>query len=592
MTSPPRVLCRLVVALLVGLLTLTACTGLPTDRSPRPGEAVLGQPRQLVQAQPDPPVPGASPQQVVRGFLLASVGFADGYEVARTHLTEGLSESWVPTDHVLVLDGEPDYEAVDEGEIEVSALARGELDGDGLLREFPAETTRAGSFSLTLVQGEWRIESFPEEFGLWLSASDFERQFRTASIGYGAGTQDVLVPDVRYFARDDGLPTALARGVLDPVPDYLAGAVVTAPDDQTELIAGSVPVDAASGVATVNLRAPGLGEDPEMMRLLWAQLVYALTQAGGVRSVDLQLNGTPVQVPGLRSPVASVTDLGYRDVDPAVEVAVLRVREELTPVDATNYALDNLSAARADDLDLPRPSVRWEALATNAGLDEFAAISRDHATLWRWRGDQEVSREEIGTDLSPPAFDRTGALWVAGQSATGPRVWVLDRGDPLDAVARRVQTPWLQAGTLVQDLRLAPDAQRGVVLLQDESSGRQSVGVVGVVRDRDGTALALTEPRPVARDLETVSTVAWATSTSLAVLGMAAQEEILTPYQVPLNGWIGELPAESSSQQLRAVPDGEGAELFLVTTDGKIFNRSGGGWYSYRNGDALIVPVG
>lgn len=585
-------LARVLAALVVALLTLAACTGLPTDRSPRPGEPVLGQPPQLVQAQPDPPQPGASPQQIVRGFLLASAGFADEHQVARTYLTDGLSETWVPTDHVLVLDGEPDYEAVDEGEIQASAPARGELDEDGQLRELPADTTRSGSFDLTQVEGQWRIETFPDDFGLWLSASDFERQFRTASIAYGGSAADVLVPDVRYFARDDGLPTALAKGVLEPVPDYLAGAVVSAVTEETELIAGAVPVDNGTGVATVNLRAPGLGEDTRAARLLWAQFVHALTQAGGVRAVDLQINGAPLALPDVSSPVASVGDLGYREADPVVEVALLRVRDELTPVDATNYALDNLSAARAAELDLPRPSMRWESLAAAADLSQFAAISSDHSTLWRWRDGQQVDRDEIGSDLSPPAFDRTGALWLGGRSVTGPRVWVLEGPDALDAVARRVSTPWLEEGTVVQDLRVAPYSNRAVLLLQEESSGRQQLGVAGIVRDRDGMALALNEPRLVAQTIETFRTVAWASSTSLAVLGTGPQEELATPHQVPLNGWTTALPAEPSSELLRAVPAGEGSELFLVTGQGRIFNRSGGGWYSYRNGDDLIVPAG
>lgn len=592
MTRPTGVPSRVLAALIASLLTLTACTGLPTDRSPRPGEPVLGQPRQVVQAQPDPPQPGASPQQIVRGFLLASTGFADEHQVARTYLTEGLSESWVPTEHVLILDGEPDYEGVNEGEIRVSAPARGELDEEGALQEFPEETTRSGSFSLVQVQGQWRIETFPDDFGLWLSASDFERQFRTASIAYGGSSADVLVPDVRYFARDDGLPTALAKGVLEPVPDYLAGAVVSAVTEDTELIAGAVPVPTGTGVATVNLLAPGLGEDTQMARLLWAQFVHALTQAGGVRAVALQINGQPLAVPGVRSPVASVAELGYQEAEPAVEVALLRVRDELTPVDATNYALDNVSTAQAEELDLPRPSTRWEALATDADLGQFAGISTDHSSLWRWRGGEEVDRDQIGRDLSPPAFDRSGDLWVGGRSATGPRIWVLGAMDPLGAVARRVPTPWLQEGTVVQDLRISPDNHRAVLLLQEESTGRQRLGVVGIVRDSDGTPLALTEPRPVAQTIERFSTVAWASSTSLAVLGTGAQEEIATPHQVPLNGWTEALPAEPSSRTLRAVAASEGSELFLVTGQGQIFNRSGGGWYSYRNGDDLVVPAG
>ncbi len=581
------------VVLLMGMLTLTACTGLPTDHSPRPGEAVLGQPRQLVQAQPDPPTPGATPQQIVRGFLRANVGLAEDHQVARSYLTEELGASWIPTDHVLVLDGASALEATGESEVRASVSARGELGDDGRLREYPTQSLpRSESFSLTRVQGQWRIDGFPDQFGLWLSASDFERQFRTVSVYYGSPDEGVLVPDVRYFPRDEGLPTALARAVLEPVPDYLGGAVVSAIAEETELLVGAVPVDPGTGVATVNLRAPGLGDDAPKAKLLWAQFVQTLTQAGGVRAVDVQVNGQPLVVSGVQDPVSSVTELGYRQADQAVEVAVLRARDELTPVDATNYALDDLSEARAAEIDLPRPPETWGELATDADLGEFAGISRDQSTLWQWRAGSEVTRSEIGTALTPPAYDRTGTLWVAGRSATGPRVWVLSSKEPLGAVARRVRTPWLEEGTTVQDLRVAPDSQRAMVLLRDDNTDEQQIGIVGIVRDGDRSPVALTVPRVVAPTIESIDTVAWASSTSLAVLGREAQEEIATPYQVPLNGWIVPLPVEDASQHLRAIPDGEGFELVLVTGAGEIFTRSGGGWYSYRNGDDLVVPVG
>ncbi len=595
MTTSHRALARwfVTVVLLLGTLTLTACTGLPTDHSPRPGEAVLGQPRQLVQAQPDPPTPGATPQQIVRGFLRANVGLAEDHQVARSYLTEELGASWIPTDHVLVLDGASALESTGEEQVRANVSARGELGDDGRLQEYPTQSlARSEAFSLTRVQGQWRINGFPDQFGLWLSASDFERQFRTVSVYYGSPGDDVLVPDVRYFARDEGLPTALARAVLEPLPDYLVGAVVSAAGEETELLAGAVPVDPGTGVATVNLKAPGLGEDAPMAKLLWAQLVQTLTQAGGVRAVDVQVNGQPLVVSGVQGPVSSVTELGYRASDQAVEVAVLRARDELTLVDATNYALDDLAEERAAEIDLPRPPETWEELATNVALGEFAGISRDRSTLWQWRAGNEVTRSEIGTALSPPAYDRTGTLWVAGRSPGGPRVWVLSSTDPLGAVARRVRTPWLEEGTTVQDLRVAPDAQRAVVLLRDDTTDEQQIGIVGIVRDGERSAVALTAPRVVASTIESVDTVAWASSTTLAVLGRKAQEEIATPYQVPLNGWVLPLPAEDASQHLRAIPDGEGFELVLVAGDGEIFTRSGGGWYSYRNGDDLVVPVG
>lgn len=580
-----------VAVLTVLVLVLTGCSGLPTDDAPRPGRPVLGQPLQIVQAQPDPPPVNATPTEIVRGFLQANVSFADSHEVARTYLTDELAASWMPADHVFIYDGDFELSTANDGVVEARASARADLDEHGRLAESPAETTRSERFALTRMAGQWRISEFPQQFGLWLSASDFERQFRTASIAYGSPVQNGWVPDVRWFPHE-GLPTALARAVLDPVPDHLEGAVATGVSNGMELIAGAVPVDTATGTATVNLRGPGLSDNLPRTRLLWAQFVETLTQAGGVRSVDLQLNGQPLRVPGIDGPVSSAAQLGYLPVAVSTELAVLRSRDDLVLVDPTEYDLRNAPASAARQIELPQVDLRWQGLATDATLQEFAAVSSDRSTLWRWRAGQEMERSEIGRELTPPSYDRTGSLFVAGRSAAGPQVWALPTSGPLDAVARRLRAPWLQEGMSLEAFEVSPDAQQAAVLISDDTSGERTLAITGVLRDAEGTPEALTEPRFAAQNLQAVREVAWPSSTSLVVLDQGSGDEVLTPYQVPLNGWVEPLPPEPGAEHLRAVLVDEGFELFLVTRAAEIFSREGSGWYSYRNGEDLVVPAG
>lgn len=578
--------------LAVLLAVLPACTGIPTDQVPRPGQPVLGAPRQDVQSLPEGPRVGASPEDIVLGFLQANASFADGHEIARAYLTQDLASSWVPTEHVLVHRGDRELVQADTGEVEVGVEARGVLGEDRRLRELPTGTRRSERFSLALVGGEWRIETFPEDFGLWLSEADFEQEFRAASIAYVSPVQDVLVPDVRWFPIEGGLPTALARALLQPLPDELDGAVRTAVPDGTELVGGAVPVDTATGIATVDLSGPGPSEDPELARMLWAQLTHTLTQAGGVQEVAVEINGQPLLVPGVQGPAAAAGELGYALPDLGVDVVLLRTGSELTRVDPGDFALRNLAPVPGDAPQLPQVPVRWTSPATNADLDEFAAVSGDGTVLWRWRDGSEVERSDIGVDLTAPHFDSTGSLWLAGRSATGPRIWAISTSAPLEEVARRVEADWLGAGQVIEALKVSADAQRAVVLLLEESTGEQTLGLTGIVRDREGNPLRLTEPRTIAPVLTSVQSLAWSSPTSLLVLGQRAEDEVDLPYEVSVDGWVQALRAETGAEEVRVLPTGQGPAPVLLTGEGGVFTREGAGWYAYRNADDLIVPLG
>jgi hypothetical protein len=159
-------------------------------------------------------------------------------------------------------------------------------------------------------------------------------------------------------------------------------------------------------------------------------------------------------------------------------------------------------------------------------------------------------------------------------------------------VARRIEVEWLGEDLVIEKLRVAPDGQRVVLEIWDPTSGTHELALSGVVRDSDGRPRALKEPRSVAGVLDTVSSLAWTSTTSLVVLGQRAEDDGPTPFQVPLGSWVTSVRAEPGAVQLRAAPQQEGYEMFLVTVAGEIFTLEGAGWFSYRNGDDLVIPAG
>lgn len=585
---------RTVIAALLAVLTLTACAGLPTSDTVEQGRPVLGQPQQGPQVLPDGPQRGAPPEQILSGFLLANVGFTDDHEVARSFLTEELATEWAPISQVVVYE---DVEVEREGQdsVVVTLAVRGTVDGSGYLTEEPAGTTRVERFGMTRIAGQWRIEDFPEGFGLWLATADFDRQYRTATINYLAQGSDVFVPDVRWFPRyplGSGLSTALTRAQLQRTPDYLRGAVRNALPDGVDLTANGVPVDPSTGTATVDLTGAVVTSSEEQQRQMWAQLTQTLLQAPGVSRVRLQSGGRTLEVPGIEDSLAEPASIGYSAATRSVDFGLLRVRDELTLINPRAYDLRDYVPAPDEELpELPDVPVRWTDLSADATAEDFAAVSVDRQTLWRWRNGIGVEFEGIGTELTAPHFDGAGGLWLAGRSASTPRVWHVDTEEALSgSVARPLEVDWLREGTQVLHFHVSPDDQRAVIHLRDPQTGKEELALTGVVRDREGNPTSLTAPRPIGRTIESVSQVEWVTPTTLVVLGRRAGDEVDTPYQLPIGAWVEALVPVQQAVLLRGVPNEEGFSLILLSDEGRLYTQEGNDWSTSRNGDDVVIP--
>jgi hypothetical protein len=198
----------------------------------------------------------------------------------------------------------------------------------------------------------------------------------------------------------------------------------------------------------------------------------------------------------------------------------------------------------------------------------------------------------IGAELTPPSYDRSGGLWVAGTSAAGPRVWVVDTGEPLArAVARPVEATWLDERLQVVHFEVSPDDTRALVHLRDRVTGRERLGLSGIVRDGDGVPSSLTAPLHLAPTITSVESVQWVSADRLVVLGQRQQDAVVTPLLVPLGGWVDAMPVVDQAIEVRAAPGQEGEDTLLVLNEqGRVYTPEGTTWQTYRNGDDLVVP--
>lgn len=583
----------MVTALAAGsVLALTACSvQLPTTPAPQPGLPVVVQTETEVERFLSEAQPGDGPAEIVSGFLRANVGFARDNDVARSFLTTDLASRWVPTSDVLIYDQTPTVTEADGGSVEVEVEVVGRIDAQGrLTQQTPREATR--TFALTEVEGESRISNFPEDFGLWLSRAEVERSFQATNLYYLNTQRGYFVPEVRWFADGEGLPTAVTRAQLAPLPEHLVGALRTAATDGLRLATPAVPVSSDSLVATVNLQGSTVTQDDTIAEELQSQLAHSLLELPGVTGIEVQVAGQPLQLPGQESPITATSELPFTDVERDVDLVLLRVGEELVPVDPTRYALRNLPEEEVADLELPQVELGWTGVAATADLGDVAAVSEDGLALWRWQDGDTHTNEGIGDALTDPAVDPQGAFWVAGvhRSSGTPRIWSVDRED-LEAVARPVEADWLRDDERVESLSVSPDGSRLLVVLHEEDEERNRVVLSGIIRDAAGEPLGLTAPAPVAPNLVDVTAAHWAGTGDVVLVGQRSGDPAPRAFSLRLGEWINPYGELLGLTDVVAVPRRTGAEAIAQTEDGGIYTPEGeAGWGSVRNADEVVVP--
>jgi hypothetical protein len=574
---------------------LSACGGLPTVSAVQQGSQV-GEPAvQPVRVQPDGPTAGATPDQIVRGFLRAGAGagFDDDHAIARSFFTLGVKDDWLPDSGVEVFgdDSSPKVELLTPTTVRVTASIVAQVDSVGRYRETPAGTTARATFGMQELVAGWRISLPQKGFGLWLSASDFDRIYRPFTIGYVSTTARTIVADRRWFPITPGLASTLARAQLAPVPNYLNGAAQTGIPVGTTLAVDAVPIQ--SGRAVVDLSAAALSADPDLRRAMWAQFVTTLMQVPSVTEVSLVVQGAGLDLPGIPNRVSVMGTLGYQsDSSVSAKTAILRAGTTLSRVspdqpsdqDPPRKAL--LPPASAG---LPKIPAGWVSLALSWDGQQIAGIGGDHGDLARWQGSRNFQLAEFGSQLTKPSFDSVNGLWVAGQVGGAARVWVIDTSlSPIEnAKPRQIPAPWLSKRTVVA-LRVASDNQRVALITSDRTGGNVQVVVAGIVRSANGAAVSLAaEPLRVGWTLTAATDLAWVDDSTLAVVGRVSPKQALGPQLVEIGGKVTALSPVAGA---RLVTNTGGVRGVVVITDrGTVLARAGNGWQQLQTGTDFLI---
>ncbi len=543
-------------AAVTAAVVLSACAGLPTSGPVNAGnEAGFVGPPPDVQFIPLGPQKGASPKQIVQGFIAAATSPDGDWAIARQFLTPAARGGWNPEAGVTIDDFvDRTYTTVGDTSVTLSLTQTASVDATGAY-----STTDAAPSPLpyTLAKGsdgQWRIAKAPD--GIVLDSDSFADVFTAYSVMYFDPTWTYLVPDVRWFALNP--VTRIAQAVATPPASWLAGAVVTAFPDEVKP-PPSVPV--VDGQAQVELGQKAAGQTVTVLDRMQTQLEASLATAG-VTAVAMTANGADLGAAAARTRTARVDSRALVDATSGFGFLTGTGIEPVT----------GLTAAIA-------------ALAPQAPSAIEVSPDRDMAAVRYASG--QVARVRAA-DGKAQVLDQRAGLVAPTVDGLG-YVWSVPAAHPADVVAYgadgravAVGGAWPAASAIVA-MQISRDGTRMVALV--ESGSQTEVWVAGVVRDASGMPTRLGTPLPLATVVDTGIDLAWIDDATVGVLVRSGADVTLLRQQVGGVGVRSSAPAGVTS----VAGGAQSASPWLRAADGTLFVRRGTTWQQAAQGVRVLA---
>ncbi|MBO3745050.1 GerMN domain-containing protein [Streptosporangiaceae bacterium NEAU-GS5] len=575
---------RLLVA--VVMLVGSGCAIVPTSGSPRvwgedTGRDTLSQP--YVRIIAEPPRKDAEPLDVVKGFLAATASFDDPtLAVARLYLTSEALRKWKPYDTAQVYDGRFTADPVSTDDknttVRLKYESQATIDSEGRF----APLTSAGDqpFGLTKINGQWRISDLPD--GRWLSSDDLKRAYRQMDLYYPPATHVTgLVLDRVWEPIDPstGVAETRVRRLLSGPTKTIRSAVasafpLSAKLNRISVEGNTVVVDFDSGLLDIR---------SDQMNAMKAQLAWTLGDLVAGRIIEVRVNGEPFRGGLTFKPTE------WNAYDPNVltsspdafymQGGVLRLASEKGPGDPVG------GAAGQGTMPFTDPAVSAQSQRVAARADGNGIWVADMVAGSQWQ--QWIK----GTDVTPPSWDRYGAVWTAIRvSDTETQVFTaVGPGNP-----HRVTIPPDLTGAKFKALRVSRDGARVAMIVDDGSGPQVKIGTIV----RSGIAAGIQEVQSlVPPRTGLINAIAWQDAATLLVLSKGKASQELAAWSVlegeKENNQTIRLDPKSDIQSIAGAPD-----RVLASTEPdqdnagevRLYDDTKGTWVRVV-GDAATAPV-
>lgn len=550
---------RTIAALLALLLALTGCAGLPTSGPVNPGLAAGDGPEVPdFSFSPDRPQPGATPEQIVEGFVAAATGFQNDWEIAKLFLAPDARDAWDPEAGVTIdRPGSRRVGSLQGGTVELSVVVTATVDDTGSY-EIADEPEQDFAYGLEQqADGEWRISQVPD--GLVLDEENFDNVFRSYSLMYFDPTWRFLVPDVRWFATRNPA-TRITRALLASAPSpWLRGAVVSAAPEGVSLARQSVPV--VQGIAQVELTDSALDADPVTLGRLQRQLQASL-QGAGIAGAAMLVDGAVLTV------------------QPA---AVLSTAIDARPLVLAGGAFGFLAdgeVGRLGPLSAAVESLEVRAVVAGRGADSAAALLSAGGVV-RVDADGDIASVDARAGLVDPAIDPDGTVWTVPRSVPGQL-----RAALADGTTVEVAGAWPGAAQ-VAAIQVSRDGTRMAAIVT--SGGRDWVVVAGIVRGADGVPVSLGEqPQRVARLDGAGIDIAWLDDETLGVVALGP--EGLSDVHERVVGGTGSVQSGPAAPVVQIAAGATVTSTRALAEDGVLYLRRGGTWQPAADEVSILAP--
>ncbi|MPQ99805.1 hypothetical protein GB931_18155 [Modestobacter sp. I12A-02628] len=565
---------RTVLGALAVAALLAGCSTVPSESATVQITQVAEAPDPAVGIEALGPQPGASPEDVVRGFLDASGSPTRGHPVARQFLTPEAAGQWDDTASTTIIGSVYAAVPTGTGRVELTADLVGAVDERGTFT-VAAREQLSRDLTLDQVDGQWRISDPPE--GLVILEPDFTRTYSQVDAFFLDPTGNRLVPDPVFLLNGASQPTSLVERMLDgPSPTLAAGV--------TNALAGASlrnNVSLSGQTATVDLTGVDT-TSPGRLADLSAQLVWSLDQLdrldlATIRSVRVLVDGEPAPLTDVPE-VQTVDDWAGLDPDAA-------------PVDSVGHYLVDGALRTVDGAPAPGPAGTGAYRLTSAAVSADARTGALTTTVGVGGGPVpslltgpyggDLASVLMGSSFTPPTT-----------AATRQEAWTVRDGTevirlPVGGSPQVVDATTLPGLGTTTSFQLSPDGVRAAAVVAGPAGPELVVGTVV----RTDSAVALRDLRQVAPSLDGVSAVAWRNASTLLVLAAEGAPDRTAPWSVGVDGWdpaeitLAGLPSQPT--QVAAAPSRQP----LVTAGGSVWRLSGGRWVALLS-DAAPLPGG
>ncbi|MFD1860880.1 hypothetical protein EHW97_14130 [Aeromicrobium camelliae] len=534
-------------------LVLAACASIPASGPVTEVEDDRGLGESTARYTPAGPAPGATPDQIVRGFLEAMLAYPVSSQIAAEYLTPDAARDWRPGESTTVYTDARFGQSAPEGssrQIRVGWRATARLDEQGHYR--PADDRVEQQWRLERVEGQWRIADPPD--GMLVTAEYFEDYFRPFDVYFLDQTGSHVVPDPVFRVVGDQLPTALLASIAEG-PESARAASTRSEVPAAERLRGSVPID-TQRVADVEFTIPLRELATDERERLAAQIVWTLQGAPGVGAVRISGSDGVLAIGGeVVQDTAAYASFAPSSSDGRIAAVV---DERLRRLDAQTQ--------RA----VPGVSEVGEVAGVASDQTVVATVAPDRSTFTV--REEGAPTEVSGTAFLDPVVDRDGTTWAVDASA----VRVVADGD-----VRTVDTGPL-AGVSLTSFAISPDAARYGATAVTPEGGEQLL--IGPVLREDDVVERLGAPTQVPTpSLSAMRSVTWVTGTRLALLAEGSAGEQVYSVRIDGSDLRPSLPGLTTllpriEPVSLAVGLAEEPRLYVLDVEGRVRLLSTRGW--------------